>query len=73
MIVCNGICQRYRSNGGATGVGKYGNGFKRCNNPCGVFILYDGMWCPCCGRRLRSKPRNRVIKENYKIRIGMIK
>ncbi|MDQ3851427.1 MAG: hypothetical protein M3299_01175 [Thermoproteota archaeon] len=25
---------------------------------CELFIKWDGLWCPCCGCRLRTKPKN---------------
>jgi hypothetical protein len=27
---------------------------------CEVFIKWEGVWCPCCGRKLRTKPKNTV-------------
>jgi hypothetical protein len=29
-------------------------------------MKWDGLWCPCCGYRLRSKPRN--VKYKTKLR-----
>jgi hypothetical protein len=31
-----------------------------------MFIQWDGLWCPCCGYRLRTKPQN--IKHKQKLR-----
>jgi len=28
--------------------------------------MWDGLWCPCCGYRLRTKPRN--LKYKAKLR-----
>jgi hypothetical protein len=27
---------------------------------CEVFIKWEGVWCPCCGSKLRTKPKNTV-------------
>ena len=48
-----------------TGVGRYANGQKRCQI-CDIFIQWDGLWCPYCGYRLRTKPRNLKYKEKLK-------
>jgi hypothetical protein len=32
-----------------------------------MFIKWDGVFCPCCGYRLRIGPRN--IKDKAKLRI----
>jgi hypothetical protein len=29
---------------------------------CELFIIWDGLWCPCCGYRLRTRPRNLKFK-----------
>ncbi|MGB8032575.1 MAG: hypothetical protein WCF03_01960, partial [Nitrososphaeraceae archaeon] len=41
------------------------SGQKRCQI-CEIFIKWDGLWCPCCGYRLRTKPRN--LKYKAKLR-----
>lgn len=47
------------------GVGRYASGQKRCQI-CEIFIKHDGLWCPCCGYRLRTKPRNLKYKSKMK-------
>ena len=32
------------------------------------FIKWDGLWCPCCGYRLRTKPRNLKYKAKLRAR-----
>jgi hypothetical protein len=27
-----------------------------------LFINWEGLWCPCCGRLLRTKPRAKKLK-----------
>jgi hypothetical protein len=71
-MVCKGICSRHRAIKPKSGQ-RYTLGQKRCNN-CQIFIKWQGIWCPCCGYRLRHKPRNgkfkdmmRMIPNNIKI------
>ena len=64
IMTCKGLCGRYRAQK-PVGVGRYANGQKRCQI-CEIFIKWDGLWCPCCGYRLRTKPRN--LKYKAKLR-----
>jgi hypothetical protein len=48
---CKRICIRHKA------LGCYTAGHKRCKN-CDLFIKWDGVFCPCCGYKLRTKPRN---------------
>ncbi|MDQ3873466.1 MAG: hypothetical protein M3258_07655, partial [Thermoproteota archaeon] len=43
------------------------SGQKRCQI-CEIFIKWDGLWCPCCGYRLRTKPRNLKYKAKLRAR-----
>ena len=54
---CNGSCEKYKVKGNSQEGGRYEQGQKRCPQ-CEVFIGWDGLWCPCCGRLLRTKPRS---------------
>ncbi|HZA99728.1 MAG TPA: hypothetical protein VE308_01765, partial [Nitrososphaera sp.] len=47
--------------------GRYASGQKRCQI-CEIFIKWDGLWCPCCGYRLRTKPRNLKYKAKLRAR-----
>ncbi len=40
---------------------RYLIGQKRCQT-CQIFINWQGLCCPCCGYRLRTKPRNKKYK-----------
>ena len=62
-LVCKGICIRHKA-GKPMGTGRYATGQKRCQI-CEIFIKWEGQWCPCCGYRLRAKPRNL----RYKIKL----
>ncbi len=37
---------------------KYQGGKKYCRR-CEVYFLHDGLFCPCCGMRLRLSPVNK--------------
>jgi hypothetical protein len=38
---------------------------------CELFIKWNGLFCPCCGYRLRTKPRNYRFKEKLRAEIEM--
>jgi hypothetical protein len=57
-MTCKGFCEKYKvSKPSDSALGRYAMGQKRCS-PCEIFIKWDGLWCPCCNRVLRTKPRN---------------
>jgi hypothetical protein len=70
---CKGICIRHKADSNY-----YANGWKRCKI-CELFIKWDGLLCPCCGHKLRARPRDpklnaklrekRAIEEAKKIKI----
>jgi len=60
-MTCKEICHRYKTGKNNDG-SRYGNGKKRCNI-CEIFIECDGNFCPCCGNKLRTKPRSRKLRE----------
>ena len=47
-------------------IGRYVIGQKRCQ-ACETYIQWNNFWCPCCGYRLRTKPRNSKSKQKLKI------
>ncbi len=63
-MVCKGICVRHKA-AKPVGAGRYASGQKRCQI-CELFINWDANFCPCCGYRLRGKPRN--LKYKAKLR-----
>lgn len=64
-MACKGICTRHRAQKPVGG--RYASGQKRCQI-CQIFIKWDGLWCPCCGYRLRTRPRNLKYKEKLRER-----
>jgi hypothetical protein len=65
-MTCKGICLRHKAQK-PVGSGRYALGQKRCQI-CELFIKWDGLWCPCCGYRLRTKPRNLKYKAKLRSR-----
>ena len=59
-MTCKGVCIRYKAKK-PVGVGRYAVGQKRCQI-CEMYMYVDSLWCPCCGYRLRTKPRNLKYK-----------
>jgi hypothetical protein len=65
-MACKGICTRHKAQK-QFGSGRYYTGQKRCQ-VCQIFITWNGLWCPCCNYRLRTKPRNLKYKARLKAR-----
>jgi hypothetical protein len=63
-MVCKGICVRHKALK-PLGAGRYSIGQKRCQI-CETFLKWDGFWCPCCGYRLRTRPRNTKFKNELR-------
>ena len=64
-MACKGICIRHKAHK-PFGSGRYAIGQKRCQM-CEMFIKWDGLFCPCCGCRLRIGPR--LFKHKAKLRM----
>lgn len=72
---CNQICKKYKATG-SPAQGRYSSGQKRCQN-CEIYIIWhghaddpQGLLCPCCKVRLRTKPRNKNYKDKHKVRMA---
>lgn len=65
-MTCKGICIYHKAKKESIR-GYYVSGQKRCQ-ACEIFIEWKGLWCPCCGSKLRTGPRNM----NYKIKMRVI-
>ena len=57
VCICKGVCENFREEKIANG-SKYKFGQKRCSF-CGIFMLVQGIRCPCCSAILRTKSRNK--------------
>jgi len=62
---CRGLCKdpkyKFPRQGGNSLL--YLQGAKRCQNCEGKYLKWEGIFCPCCGGRLRLKPRKSKLKE----------
>jgi predicted amidophosphoribosyltransferase len=65
-MVCKGIFLRHKAMK-PVGTGRYSIGQKRCQ-VCEIFLTWEGLWCPCCGYRLRTRPRNMKYKAKLQAR-----
>jgi hypothetical protein len=63
-MTCKGICIRHRASN------HYASGQKRCQ-VCDLFIKWDGLFCPCCGYKLRTRPRNFNLKTKVREQEGV--
>ncbi len=64
-MTCKGICIKHRAQKPPPAISRYATGQKRCQ-VCELFIKWEGIFCPCCGCRLRTRPRNLKYKANLK-------
>lgn len=55
-VTCNGYCLKFQYRKTRGRRIDYALGDKRCNH-CEVYLKYDGIFCPCCGIRLRYTSR----------------
>lgn len=74
---CKGICLPFKADKPHNQRGRYVNGQVRCQI-CELFLKAEdckledklGLWCPCCGYRVRSKPRSKVYKEKLREKLN---
>ena len=66
QMPCRGICLKLKAKKPLReNSGRYIAGQKRCQ-VCEIFILWPEYFCPCCGYRLRTRPRNFKYKSKMK-------
>jgi predicted amidophosphoribosyltransferase len=65
---CKGICIRHRAQRPSGSFGRYATGQKRCQ-VCSIFLRWDGLWCPCCGYKVRTRPRCSKYKQKLRTTI----
>ena len=63
---CIGKCMKFQAQRPKVGK-RYQLGQKLCQ-ACDQWILYDGVMCPCCHHRLRTRPRCK----RYKVEVARI-
>ena len=67
LMTCKGICFRHKAIKPAVR-GRYISGQKRCQ-VCSMCIMWEGFFCPCCGYRLRPRPRY----GDYKLKLAQLR
>jgi hypothetical protein len=65
-LTCKGICLRHKAQKPAVHLGRYITGQKRCQ-ACETYIQWENISCPCCGYRLRTRPRNSKNKTLFRV------
>ena len=64
-MACIRECQKYEATSSDFTHTRYAIGQKRCGT-CELFLTWDlDNYCPCCGHRLRLKPKNARLKRQY--------
>ncbi len=69
-MVCKGVCDQYKAKWG-THQYRYASGQKRCN-VCELFVNWNGSSCPCCGMRLRTRPRISKYRQKFNTQTAKI-
>ena len=65
-MTCKGICLHLKA------LGRYATGNKRCRI-CDLFIKWEGVFCPCCGYKLRTMPKSTKSKAKLRRKRTAIK
>lgn len=60
-MTCKGVCPKFKAKKPLM-QSRYAAGQKRCSI-CEIFIIWDGVNCPCCGMNLRVGPRSLKSKQ----------
>ena len=61
MTGCKDLCITHKAGKPSKGKLRYKIGQKRCSH-CDIFIWCKKLYCPCCGYKLQTKPRNSLGK-----------
>lgn len=64
-MCCKGVCAKYIIKIVVKAL-RYSNGLKRCQ-VCEVYIKWEGVYCPCCGGRLRTKARSNKCRQKHNL------
>jgi len=60
---CIAACTKYRAKK-VFGISRYIVGQKYCTL-CDIFLNWDGMYCTCCSRQLRTRPKMSKLKRKF--------
>ncbi len=65
---CRKTCLQYKVRKTKLGQSFYAIQDTKYCSRCGEFIKWQGYHCPCCGGRLRSRPRANLGMDKYRQR-----
>ncbi|WP_458720402.1 hypothetical protein [Candidatus Nitrosocosmicus sp. R] len=64
-MACRRESQKYMTINGESTHTRYAIGQKRCGT-CELFLTWDlDNYCPCCGHRLRLRPKNSRLRKQF--------
>jgi hypothetical protein len=63
-MACNGVCARYKV---TTVSYDLANNVKKCAKVCNCFIQWEGVHCPCCNFKLRTKARSSKYRHSHRM------
>ena len=69
-MVCKGVCNGHKVTGVVSNNPRYIVGQKYCS-VCVIFVIWEGIRCPCCSFKLRTKPKSKKYKEKLKKTISL--
>lgn len=69
-MACKDLCHNYYLKKVSANRGLYANGVKRCQ-VCETYLVWEGLWCPCCNNRLRSKPKKSSLKQIHEAKMKL--
>ena len=61
--MCKGNCKKYEAKK-AFGTNRYAEGQKYCS-ACETWLYWDGLYCPCCSHRVRTRPIHGRSKRKF--------
>ena len=68
---CRGICKQYKNHVKPTD-GNYYDKQENCRcSMCEMYMKWEGMFCPCCGYRVRRRPRSKEAAMKCQVQRGM--
>ena len=62
---CTGACVLYMAR--RAGVKRYDAGQKRCTR-CAIYTRWSGVYCPCCGTKMRVRRKNKRLANREVVR-----
>jgi len=66
MSSCRGLCPKYKVKVSSRNATYYAGDVKRCAR-CMLYIRWADFKCPCCGTKLRTKPKRPNKYNEYRL------